>query len=55
MDGRAKPALSGNHLACGAMCGAATESVLLAIAIGKAEDEAKVLGLKSFFAWLFVQ
>src|SRR5260370_24747512 len=35
--------LSGNYLACCAMCGAAAESVLLAIAICKTEDEAKVL------------
>src|SRR5260370_27436419 len=35
--------MSGNYLACCAMCGAAAESVLLAIAICKTEDEAKVL------------
>ena len=35
--------MSGNYLACCAMCGAAAESVLLAIAIAKTKDEGKVL------------
>ena len=33
----------GNYLACCAMCGAATESILLAVAIAKEGDETRVL------------
>src|SRR5262249_9747378 len=35
----------GNYLACCTMCGAAAESILLAIAIGKTDDEELVLKL----------
>jgi hypothetical protein len=35
--------MSGNYLVCCAMSGAAAESILLAIAIGKIQDELKVL------------
>jgi hypothetical protein len=35
--------MSGNYLACCAMCGAAAESVLLAIGIAKTADETNVL------------